>query len=94
MLKKEKAEAARRRLYLNIEYHNQKPTAHQIQQLFSEVVVCPQGKTPLNEMDSGYNGARISIDVMIIANHRASNLGDMFSYHRTQIVCILVGHVK
>jgi hypothetical protein len=78
--KKEKAEAAKRRLYLHIEYHDQNPSPHQIQQLFSELVLHPQGKTPLNNMDSGHGGATIPIDTMIIANHRAPNVGDMFSY--------------
>ena len=75
-----KAEAARRRLYLHIEYHDQNPSAHQIQQLFSELVLRPFGKTPLNEMESGHDGAKIPIDAMIIANHRAPNLGDILSY--------------
>jgi hypothetical protein len=78
--KEVKAEAARRRLYLHIEYHDQNPSAHQMQQLFSELVLRPFGKTPLNEMESGHDGAMIPIDAMIIANHRAPNLGDMFSY--------------
>ena len=38
------------------------------------------GKTPLNKIESGHNSAKIPIDAMIIANHRAPNLGDMFSY--------------
>ena len=31
-------------------------------------------------MESGHGGATIQIDAMIIANHRAANLEDMFSY--------------
>ena len=75
-----KAEAARRRLYLHIEYHDQNPSAHQIQQLFSKLVLRPFGKKPLSEMESRHDGAKIPIDAMIIANHRAPNLGDTFSY--------------
>jgi hypothetical protein len=78
--KKEKAESAKRRLYLHIEYHDQNSSPHQIQQLFSELVLLPQGKTSLNKMDSGHDGATIPIDAKIIANHRAPHLGDMFSY--------------
>ena len=37
--KEVKAEAARRRLYLHIEYHDQNPSPHQIEQLFSELVL-------------------------------------------------------
>ena len=42
--KEVKAEAARRRLYLHIEYHDQNPRAHQIQQLFSKLMLRPFGK--------------------------------------------------
>ena len=31
-------------------------------------------------MKSGHDGATIPIDAMIIVNHRAPNIGDMFSY--------------
>ena len=78
--KEVKAEAVRRRLYLHIQYHEQNSSVHQIQQLFSELVLWPFGKTPLNEMESRYDGATIPIDAMVIANHRAPNLGDMLSY--------------
>ena len=78
--KEVKAEAARRRLYLHSEYHTQNPIAHQIRQLFSKLVLRPFGKKRLNEMESGHDGAKIPIDAVIIANHRAPNLGDMFSY--------------
>ena len=78
--KEVKAEAARRRLYLHIEYHDQNPLAHQIQQLFSKLVLWPCTKIPLNEMESGHDGATIPLDALIIANHRALILGDRFSY--------------
>ena len=75
-----KDEAARRRRYLYIEYHDQNLSAHQKQQLFSELVLRPLGKTPQNEMESGHDPIKIPIDAMIITNHRSLNLGDMFSY--------------
>ena len=78
-IKLQKLEMARRRLYLHIEHHPQNPPSNEIQQLFSEVVLRPPGKTPLNEIESG-TGWKIPIDAMIIASHRAPNLGDMFSY--------------
>ena len=39
----------------------------------------PPGKKKLNELDAGL-GELVPIDAMIIANHRAKNLGDMLSY--------------
>ena len=39
----------------------------------------PPGKKKLNELDVGL-GELVPIDAMIIANHRAKNLGDMLSY--------------
>ena len=34
-------------------------------------------------MESGHDGAKIPIYVMINVNHRSPNLGDMFSYRDT-----------
>ena len=77
-----KAEASRRRVYLYIEYTDQNPSAHQIQPLFYESVLQPFSKTPLNEMENGHDRAKIPIDAIIIANHRAPTLGDMFSHRK------------
>lgn len=77
--KARKHEEATRRLYLHIKYHPQNPTAHQIQQLFDETVLHPPGEVPLNELNAG-GGFKVPIDAMTIANHRAPNLGDKFSY--------------
>ena len=78
-MKEDKKEAARRRLYLHVEYHPQNPPANSIQQQFNETVLQPPGKEALNEMKGSF-GHKISIDAMIIANHQAPNLGDTFSY--------------
>ena len=78
-LKEDKKEASRRRLYLHVEYHPQNPTPSEIQQHFSETVLNPPGKEPLNQI-KGCFGHDIPIDAMIIANHRAPNLGDTFTY--------------
>ena len=39
----------------------------------------PPGKKKLNKLDAGL-GNLLLINAMIIANHRAKNLGDMLSY--------------
>jgi len=78
-MKEKKAEEAARRLYLHIEYHPQNPATHRIQQLFQNIVLNPPGETPLNEVEV-YQNVGIPIDAMIIANHRAPNLGELFSY--------------
>ena len=78
-LKEAKHKAATRRLYLHLEFHPQNPSPKDIQQLFSDVVLKPPGKEPLNEIVGGF-GYKIPIDAMIIANHRSPNLGDKFSY--------------
>ena len=56
-----------------------KTPPHKIQQLFSETVLCPPGEEPLNELVNIFN-LNIPIDAMIIVNHHAPNLEDMFSY--------------
>ena len=77
--KARKHEEATRRLYLHIKYHPQNPSAHKIQQLFDETALHPPGEVPLNELNAG-RGFKVPIDAMTIANHRAPNLGDKFSY--------------
>ena len=42
------------------------------------MVLEPAGKKPFNEI-IGTRGAKVPVDAMIIANHRAKNLGDLFS---------------
>ena len=73
-----KQEAASRRLYLHLEYHPQNPTSQQIQQLFHDIMLHPPGKKWLNELTCA--SEKVPIDAMIIAYHRARNLGDIFSY--------------
>ena len=73
------AEAAQRRPYLHIEFHPQNPPPHQIQKMFNETMLNPPGKKKLNELDAGLEEL-LPINAMIIANHRAKNLGDMLSY--------------
>ena len=77
--KQRKLEEARRRLYFHMEYHPQNPPARQIQQAFSKHFLHPPGEKHINEVENG-NGWKIPIDSLIIANHRAKNLGDLFTY--------------
>ena len=76
--KAKQMENACRRLYLHIEFHPQNPTSSDIQQAFHECMLQPPGKEKLNEIK--VFGEKIPIDAMIIAYHRAKNLGDIFSY--------------
>ena len=76
--KEKKEEAARRRLYFHLEYHDQNPPLQKNQDSFSRMVLEPAGKKPFNEIVS-IRGAKVPVDAMIIANHRAKNLGDLFS---------------
>ena len=45
---------------------------------FLEQFLTQLGKKPFNEIVS-VCGAKVPVDAMIIANHRAKNLGDLFS---------------
>ena len=78
-MKAEKNRAASERLYLHIKYHPQNPSSAKIQRLFHETILCPPGKEPIYEIEN-WCGHKIPIKAMIIANHRAPNLGDKFSY--------------
>ena len=77
--KLEKAEAAERRVYLHIPYHPNNPSSSSIQQLWSRCVASSPGQIPLNKM-LNKQGAEIPVDKMIIAYHRAPNLGNLLSY--------------
>ena len=76
--KEKQMENACRRLYLHIEFHPQNPTSSEIQQAFHECMFQPTGKKKLNEIEVFEE--KVPIDAMIIAYHRAKNLGDIFSY--------------
>jgi len=41
-------------------------------------MIHPEGRARLNEIEAG--SEKVPIDAMIIAYHRAKNLGDIFSY--------------
>ena len=61
-----------------MEYHDQNPPLQNIQDLFPRMALNPAGKKPFNKILS-VRGAKVSVDAMIIANHRAKNLEDLFS---------------
>jgi len=77
-IKARQMENACRRLYLHVEFHPQNPTSSEIQQAFHECMLQPPRKERLNEIE--VFGEKVPIDSMIIAYHRAKNLGDIFSY--------------
>ena len=74
-----KNKAAEQRLYLHVEFHDEHPAGHVLQRLFQETLFYPPGGVPLNEIEA-FSGSPIPIDAMVIANHRARNIGDIFSY--------------
>jgi len=76
--KMHKTENACRRLYLHVEFHPQNPTSSDIQQALHECMLQPPGKDRLNQIE--VFGEEVPMDAMIIAYHRAKNLGDIFSY--------------
>lgn len=79
--KMRQAEASRRRVYLHVPYHPANPSARQLQRIWQEHVFHPRGGTPLNTL-TNFNGHPIPIDRLIIAQHRAPNLGNLFSYRK------------
>ena len=79
--KEEKALAAKRRAYLHVPYHPNNPSAHVIQHHWKQCVAEPPGMLPLNEMEN-LAGAKVPVDKLIIAYHRAPNLGNLLSYRK------------
>ena len=74
-------EAAERQVYLHLLYHPENPPASAIQRLWREFIALPAGAKPLNKLEN-LDGEEIPIDQLIIANHRAPNLGNLFSYRK------------
>ena len=79
-LKENKLEAARRKVYLHLDYHPQSPPAHKIQCLFEHHALIPPGKLPLNKLGPGESD--IPIDAMTIAYHCTLNMENLFSYRK------------
>jgi len=79
--KLEKAEAAKRRVYLHIPYHPNNPPPSTIQRHWRHCVAEPPGELPLNKMRNK-EGQEVPVDQMIIAHHRAPNLGNLLSYRK------------
>ena len=87
-IKAAKAEASKRRVYLKIPYHPFDFPRKNIQQLWYRNVSNPDGKVPLNQLDTnnlnpiGPGMAKMPVDQLIIAYRRAPNLGNLLSYRR------------
>ncbi|KAL7526204.1 hypothetical protein ACHAWF_001678 [Thalassiosira exigua] len=75
--KEKKKKEAAHRMYFHREYHPQGPPSRIIQLLFEETVLRPPGKEALNSLEDG-----IPLDAMVVANHRALNLGNILSYRK------------
>lgn len=73
--------ASKRQVYLHVPYHPGNPTSRDLQRLWRNIVFHPKGKRPLNLCTNSL-GYEIPVDRMIIAYHRAPNLGNMLSYRK------------
>ena len=76
-----KKEAAARRVYFHVPYHPNNPPAADIQRLWQLHVADPPGQKPLNQM-TNLKEAEVPVDQLVIANHRAPNLGNLLSYRK------------
>lgn len=79
--KKQRSAAAARQVYLHLPYHPDNPSPGTIQRLWREHVSYPPGDTPLTEMKNK-EGHSIEVDRMVIAFHRAPNMGNLLSYRK------------
>ena len=80
-LKAKEQDASRRCVFYHMLYHPGHPTSSQVQQLWREKVFCPSGQRQLNNIPNG-TGHQIPIDRLIVAHHRAPNLGNLLSYRK------------
>ena len=80
-LKAKEQEASRSCVFYHTLYHPAHPSSSQIQQLWRQKVFHPPGKRQLDHIRSR-SGHKIPINRLIVANHRAHNLGNLLSYRK------------
>lgn len=80
-IKSARVSAAERQAYFHLLYHPDNPPAHQLQSLWRDRVATPVGAPPFNLLHN-HEGENIPVDQLILAYHRAPNLGNWFTYRK------------
>jgi hypothetical protein len=73
-----KERAARRQVYLHLDFHPEDPPSHELQSLWREFVAAPPGQPNISEMRNCV-GEGAGIDKLIVAYSRPANLRNEFS---------------
>jgi hypothetical protein len=77
-VKQQKALDAHNQVFLHLQYHPNDPQSRDIQRIWREQVLQPEGETPLPDMEN-ITGDRVGIDKLVVAYSRPLNLKNRFS---------------
>lgn len=77
-LKQQKASDAYHQIFLHLQYHPDDPQSRDIQRLWREQVLEPNGETPLPLMENN-DGEKVGINKLVVAYSRPLNLKNRFS---------------
>ena len=76
--KEQKSLDAQNQVFLHLQYHPLDPQSRDIQQLWREEVLQPEGETPLPE-STNLDGAEVGLNKLVVAYSRPLNLRNRFS---------------
>lgn len=77
-LRTQKASDAHNQLFLHLQYHPFDPQSRDIQRIWREQILEPEGETPLPDMEN-LSGEKVGINKLVVAYSRPPNLGNRFS---------------
>ncbi|KAL3796723.1 hypothetical protein ACHAWO_003198 [Cyclotella atomus] len=77
-LKQQKETNAQNQVFLHLKFHPSDPQSREIQRIWREQVLQPEGETPLPEMEN-IDGVQVGLNKLVIAYSRPLNLKNRFS---------------
>ena len=77
-LRSQKSLDAHNQVFLHLQYHPNDPQSRDIQRIWREQILQPEGETPLPEMEN-VTGDRVGINKLVVAYSRPLNLKNRFS---------------
>ena len=77
-VRQRKRSDSQNRIYLHLQFHPEDPPSSQLQQLWKECILSPNGEPPVYEMEN-WDGDKVELRQMIVAYSRPLNLRNRFS---------------
>ena len=77
-LHKQKQDDAHNQVFLHLQFHPNDPQSRDIQRIWREQILQPEGETPLPEMENT-DGVQVGLNKLVVAYSRPLNLKNRFS---------------